>query len=66
MVERELQYFVGFAHPDIIFEVGDTKLDGFIDCTLSIVPIFFEQVMVLMLYFSKYDLLYMCRSFLFS
>ena len=56
IIESELQEFVGMAHPDIIFEVGDTKLHGFIDCTFSIVPVYFGQILVFMLYFSKYDL----------
>jgi hypothetical protein len=56
MIDDNVEYFVGFSHPDIIFEVVDHPLHGFIDCTFSIVPVFFSQIMVLMLYFSKYDL----------
>ena len=56
MIEDNLEHLVGFAHPDIIFEAGDHPLHGFIDCTFSIVPVFFSQILVLMLYFSKYDL----------
>lgn len=48
--------FVGISHPDMIFEIGDTQLHGFIDCTFSIVPSYFLQVLILMVYFSKYDL----------
>jgi len=48
--------FVGFAHPGILFELGDTKLHAFGDCTFSVVPIQFSQVLIIMLYFSKYDL----------
>ena len=51
MIEDNLEHLVGFAHPDIIFEAGDHPLHGFIDCTFSIV-----QILVLMLYFSKFDL----------
>ena len=47
---------LGLAHPDIIFEIGDTKLHGFVDCTFGIVPRQFEQVLIIMVYFSKYDL----------
>ena len=56
IIDNQLEHFVGFAHPDILFEVGDTKLHAFFDCTFSIVPIFFSQMLVFMLYFSKYDL----------
>ena len=56
IIENSIHEFVGFAHPDIIFEVGTTKLHGFIDCTFSIVPVFFSQILVLMLYFSKFDI----------
>ena len=30
MIEGELEHFVGFAHPDISFEVLETKLHGLI------------------------------------
>ena len=56
MIDDAVEHFVGFAHPDILFEVGDTKLHSFLDCTFSIVPVFFSQLLVFMLYFSKYDL----------
>jgi hypothetical protein len=56
MIGKEAQEFVGFAHPDILFELGQTRLHGFVDCTFSVVPKLFKQVMVIMLYFSKYDL----------
>ncbi len=56
IIDNQTHEFVGFSHPDIIFEVGTTKLHGFIDCTFSIVPVFFSQILVLMLYFSKYDI----------
>ena len=47
---------VGFAHPLILFELGGTKLHGFVDATFDVVPHPFSQVLVIMLYFSKYDL----------
>jgi hypothetical protein len=56
LIENEAINFVGFAHPDILFELGDTKLHAFGDCTFSIVPMQFSQVLIIMLYFSKYDL----------
>ena len=56
MIEDSPLDFLGYAHPDILFELGDTKLHGFVDCTFSVVPTFFSQVLVLMVYFSKYDL----------
>ena len=56
MIDDVLQMFVGFAHPDIIFEVGENKLHAFFDRTFSVLPVFFSQILVFMLYFSKYDL----------
>ena len=56
LIDNEPKDFVGFAHPDILFEIGDTKLNGFADCTFSIVPMQFMQVLIIMVYFSKYDL----------
>ena len=56
MIDDSLEYFVGFANQDIIFEVGETKLHSFLDCTFSIVPVMFSQLLVFMLYFSKFDL----------
>lgn len=56
LVDGEPHDIVGFAHPAILFELGGTKLHGFVDCTFSIVPRMFDQVLVIMLYFSKYDM----------
>ena len=56
MIDNSLEHFVGFANPDIIFEVGETKCHSFLDCTFSIVPVMFSQLLVFMLYFSKFDL----------
>ena len=46
MIDDVLQKFVGFAHPDIVFVVGENKLHGFLDCTFSVVPLFFSQILV--------------------
>jgi hypothetical protein len=56
MIEGVAKEIVGFAHPDIIFELGTTRLHGFSDCTFSVVPKVFKQLLIIMLYFSKYDL----------
>jgi hypothetical protein len=56
MVDNEPEDIVGFAHPAVTFELGDFGLHSFIDCTFRVVPILFKQVMVIMMYFSKYDL----------
>ena len=56
LVDGEPRDIVGFAHPDILFELGGTKLHGFADATFSMVPVFFDQVFILMLYFSRYDM----------
>ena len=55
MINNEPHEFLGLAHPDLLFELGDTKLHGFVDCTFCMVPRFFDQVLIVMLYFSKYD-----------
>jgi hypothetical protein len=46
LIDDVLQTFVGFAHPDILFEVGENKLHAFFDCTFSIVPVFFSQILL--------------------
>ena len=50
IIDDHLEHFVGLAHPDILFEVGDTKLHAFLDCTFSVVPIFFSQILVFKMY----------------
>ena len=47
---------VGFAHPLKLFELGVTKFHGFVDATFEEVPHPFSQLLVIMLYLSKYDL----------
>ena len=40
-----------------LFEAGKNKLlHAFFDCMFSVVPVFFSQILVSVLYFSKYDL----------
>ena len=56
LIDNEPCEIVGFAHPDILFELGGTKLHGFVDCTFKMVPTTFGQVMIIMMYFSRYDL----------
>ena len=57
IIDDALKIFVGFAHPDNLIEAGKNKLlRAFFDCTFSIVPVFFSQILVSMLYFSQYDL----------
>ena len=54
--EQEAHRLIGFSHLDILFELGYTKLYSFVDCTFFVVQRLFKQGMVIMLYFSKYDL----------
>jgi len=56
IIDGKKSQVVGFAHPQILFELGGTKLHGFIDATFDVVPHPFSQLIVIMLYFSKYDL----------
>ena len=39
-----------------MYRIGGTKLHGFVDATFSIEPDPISQSLVVMLYFSKYDL----------
>ena len=56
MMEGRLVQIIGFAHPAILFELGGTKLHGFADATFDVVPFGFSQLLIIMMYFSRYDM----------
>jgi hypothetical protein len=51
-----LAQVVGFANPFILTLIGNTRLHGFADATFSVVPHGFLQLLIIMMYFSTYDL----------
>jgi hypothetical protein len=56
IVGNRVHKFAAFASPEILWELGNTKICLFADCTFQMVPVFFSQVLILMMYFSRYDL----------
>ena len=55
-MEQNFEEIVVFADLRILFELGGTKLHCFVDATFSVVPTKFQQVLIIMMYYSKYDL----------
>jgi hypothetical protein len=50
-----LQKFIGWGHPDLMFQLRNGPLNIFVDCTFSVVPKGFSQLFVLMAYLPAYE-----------
>jgi len=51
----EIQKIIGWAHPDLMFQMKHGKVNLFIDCTFKCCPRGFSQCLIMMMYSSAYD-----------
>lgn len=54
-IDNNLERIIGWAHPSLIFELRGRPQRLFIDCSFSMCPHDFYQVMVIMVYLDQYD-----------
>jgi hypothetical protein len=56
MIKQKMQHMIGWGHPSLIFHLKNGDVNLFVDCTFSVVPYGFTQLLIMMAYFPAYNM----------